>query len=170
MNKEMEKLEAYLQDILKKADFDSDSKGIRSHRDEIFSAIRIIFQCGLMARESGLLAFDIYANPEWYEDEIESLESMEDAFGCEIPLKEFFQYSLGLLAFTYNPKLIAKLMIQKSLVNQYTGWQAYVVYVYLKGILAVWSAMIPEEIEVYFRTTVSEVDWQAYDAFVNNKL
>lgn len=124
-----------------------------NHREEIFQAMDIIYDCAWIARRNGLLDLE-EKTEEWAKGE-----------GEEPPLKEFLIPAMQALVDAMDPDRWEADAYGQALEKEYSGYEWYISYVYLTGMRNILAGTIPQHIFLRYRVMIPENWLSDYDAY-----
>lgn len=154
-------------DILKKKASAYAREAFDLHREQIFGAMYAIDLCSNRARQSGLLALDILAEL-WAEEKGLAIEDPicdgqydEETLACslkgwDVPMMEFLIFAMHKLVDTCDPNTLKEQLLEQAEKNGCSGYEWFVVYIYLTGVSDVYAAESPGSIYRRHRVMIPE--------------
>ncbi|MEY8336973.1 FliG C-terminal domain-containing protein [Lachnospiraceae bacterium 62-35] len=163
-------------EILKEKALKYAGEAFEGHREQIFESLKVIGQCGALARQSGLLALDEAAEL-WEEesgladgDSIEPGKYDEDTLELslserDVPLKELLIYEIRSLADAMDWDKVEEDTLAWAGKNGYSEYEWYIVYIYLTGAGSILKGVQARYYYLTFRVMVPGPWQEDYDRY-----
>lgn len=135
-------------------------------REEIYSAMEVIYEIVEYAKKEGLLAL---SKDEFFRREGEPyiLDAIEEK-GKKVPLKEYLAYGIDRVSYGDEFELLNVFMENRYFANAYSGKDAFISYIYLVGVIAaIARGLAFETILAYYRSFIPDEEEEAFDKFAS---
>ena len=155
-------------EILKRKALPYAKEAFERHREQIFAALQFMCLCSFVARESGLLALDDVA--EMREEESQGEDGGNIALVVSMAkgdmlLKELLLHILRRIVDASDWDEVEEDILAQAKKSGCSGYEWYVVMIYLSGGKSILAGVEPERFFLMFRVMVPEKWLEDYDRY-----
>ena len=155
-------------EILKRKGLPYAKEAFEGHREQIFAAMQFMCLCSFVARESGLLALDEVA--EMWEEESSGEDGGNIALAVsmakgDMPLKDLLLSIIRRIADAPDWDDVEKEVLAQAEKNKCSGYEWYVIMIYLSGGKNILAGVDPERWFLMLRVMVPEQWLEDYDTY-----
>ena len=155
-------------EILKRKGLPYAKEAFEGHREQIFAAMQFMCLCSFVARESGLLALDEVA--EMWEEESSGEDGGNIALAVsmakgDMPLKELLLHIIRRIVDASDWDEVEEEILAQAKEKGCSGYEWYVVMIYLSGGKSILEGVEPERLLLMFRVLVPEQWLEDYDRY-----
>jgi len=155
-------------EILKRKALSYAKEAFEGHREQIFAAMQFMCLCSSVARQSGLLALDTVAGM-WDEEDLREDEgdialAVSMAKG-DMPLKDLLLSIIRRIADAPDWDDVEKEVLAQAEKNKCSGYEWYVIMIYLSGGKNILAGVEPESWFLMLRVMVPEQWLEDYDTY-----
>lgn len=155
-------------EILKRKALSYAKEAFEGHREQIFAAMQFMCLCSSVARQSGLLALDTVAGmcdeEDLREDEGDIALAVSMAKG-DMPLKDLLISIIRRIADAPDWDDVEKEVLAQAEKNKCSGYEWYVIMIYLSGGKNILAGVDPERWFLMLRVMVPEQWLEDYDTY-----
>lgn len=143
-------------------------EAFEGHREQIFGALQFMCLCSFAARESGLLALDEVAEMREEESQGEFGGNIALAISMakgDMPLKELLLHIIRGIVDASDWDEVEEEILAQAKEKGCSGYEWYVVMIYLSGGKSILAGIEPERMLFMFRVLVPEQWLEDYDRY-----